>query len=96
MSGASQDREEGGHREQRVQDAEDPAADVGRELLLERGLGRNRDQGVGDPRPEGDNDDERDDRQQRAKEPRKVLLDGLECRAQRCRPPGRRARWPPA
>ena len=56
------DRQEARHRDEHPEDAEDAAADVLRQVLLELGLGRDGDEPVGDPGEERDDDD---DRQQR-------------------------------
>src|SRR5919204_604584 len=47
------------------QDPEDPAAHVARQLLLERGLRGDRDEGVFHAREDGDDDDHGDDAEQR-------------------------------
>ena len=57
-----EDRQEAGHRHEHVQDAEDAAADVLRQVLLELGLGRDRHERVGDPGEEREADDERQQR----------------------------------
>ena len=57
-----QDRQEAGDRHQHVQDAEHAAADVLRQVLLELGLGRDRDERVGDPGEERESDDQRQQR----------------------------------
>jgi hypothetical protein len=70
-----QHRQERGNREQRVQDSEDPAADTGRQLLLEGGLGGNGHEGVLDAGGDGNDDHERDERDDRRQGVRQAVLD---------------------
>ena len=60
------DRQEARHRDEHVQDAEDAAADLLRQVLLELRLRRDGDGAVGDARDERD---DHDDREQRGRPP---------------------------